>query len=129
MFNTKGWTTFGVAQEVMSWHFKNMIGFIPLCATSHEKFHNGGLVVPISIVEGNWGTFLTKFEIPDSILDKVYAAYTVTFDSQPEISWAVRERKYPLNEDAPKLVVRDTSKSRTCRKDDWNDPDRALEFL
>jgi hypothetical protein len=46
----------------MLYHYQNIIGYIPLVSTLHEKFHNGFLDLPINFVQGYWEVFWNKFK-------------------------------------------------------------------
>jgi len=97
LFNTNHYTTYAIAQEVMSWHFKNWVGFIPLSRTEHEKYHNGYFSIPIDLVEGNWMAFVERKTIPMDISDKVTAQKTVDL-KDVESEWFVKEQRYyPTN--------------------------------
>lgn len=125
IYNTEGFTTFGIAQEVMSWHYQNWVGFVPLCSTSHEKYHKGGILVPIDIVEGNWERFCETVDVPEDVVDKINALKQVHFEAQPQVEWSVKTRRYACNDDAPQAVYDDTFTSRTRWKDDWNEPNES----
>jgi hypothetical protein len=92
--NMEDYTTYSVAEKVMSWHFQNKIGFVPLSKTSHEMYHNKFLRIPIEIVEGDYESLLSEYDvIPEEILSQIEACKTVTLDSVPE-TWAVKETQY-----------------------------------
>jgi len=63
--------TADIMKEVLELHFENKVGYIPLCSTLHEKYHNGYLQIPIDKVQGNWQEFLKTYPIPDHIMLKV----------------------------------------------------------
>jgi len=42
-------------------HFKNRIGYISLIRSLHEKFHNGFLQLPMSLVHGNYKSFINDY--------------------------------------------------------------------
>lgn len=58
-----------IAEEVMSLHYKNMVGLIPLSVTVHELVHNGNLFIPLQNVYGNYLQFLEEYGeyVSDSI--------------------------------------------------------------
>lgn len=91
--NAEDFTTFSIAEKVMSLHFDNKIGFVPLSKTSHELYHNKYLKIPIDIVEGDWEKIFYEYEIPEEIKSKVEACKTVKFDNVAE-TWAVKEKQY-----------------------------------
>lgn len=93
--NTTRFDTFSIAEEVMALHYNNSIGFIPLCATSHEKYHNDMLVIPIELVEGNWREFIQVHGtgIPEYILNNVTTFSSVSLANCND-TWAVKEKHY-----------------------------------
>lgn len=91
--NAEDFTTYSVAEKVMSLHFENKVGFVPLSKTSHELYHNKYLKIPINIVEGNWEKILDEYNIHEEIKSKIEACKTVTFDNVPE-TWAIQEKQY-----------------------------------
>jgi len=60
-----------ITVEVLECHYKNIIGYIPLCTTLHEKYHNNALNISINLVHGNWKAFLATYDIPTHIMTKV----------------------------------------------------------
>jgi len=75
MQNKEKFTSFDIAQIVLGLHFANKVGYIPLVKTLHEKFHNGYLKIPISLVQGEWEYITSNFIVsPEiSIVIKKYA--------------------------------------------------------
>jgi len=53
--------TFDIAREAIELHFKNKIGYVTLIKTMHEKFHNGHLDIPISLVKGDYRWFVREY--------------------------------------------------------------------
>jgi len=60
-----------VAKEIMSLHYKNMIGLIPLSKTVHELVHAHRLFIPINTVLGRYDLFVTYYRpfITDEQID------------------------------------------------------------
>ena len=50
-------STFDICSDIIKLHYDNKIGFIPLVASLHEKFHNGYLELPMELVKGNYLQF------------------------------------------------------------------------
>jgi hypothetical protein len=69
--NGNKFSTFDIASEVMSWHFKDIVGYIPLIKSLHEKYHNGLLYIPLYAACGNWRTILSTMNVPDEIRDMI----------------------------------------------------------
>ena len=67
----ESFSTLDIANEVMELHYKNIVGYIPLCSTLHEKYHNSKLLIPINLVHGEWKELFSIYKIPDSIVVKV----------------------------------------------------------
>ena len=59
--NNKEFSSFDISLETVEVHFKNLIGYIPIIKSLHEKFHNGFLSVPINSVKGNYVQFLNDY--------------------------------------------------------------------
>ncbi len=93
--NAESFTSYSIAEKVMSLHFENKVGFIPLSKTSHELYHNNYLKIPIELVEGNWERILVEYTVPDEIKSKIEACKTVSLDNVPE-EWSVKERQYDV---------------------------------
>lgn len=53
--------SFDIAQEAIELHFKNKVGYITLLKSMHEKFHNGYLTIPISLIKGDYNYFIEKY--------------------------------------------------------------------
>jgi len=53
--------TFDIAREAIELHFKNKVGYVTLLKSIHEKFHNGYLDIPISMVKGDYQYFLKEY--------------------------------------------------------------------
>ena len=53
--------SFDISLEIMSLHYSNLIGYVPLVKTIHEKFHNGFLEIPISLIKGNYQKYLEDY--------------------------------------------------------------------
>ena len=54
-------SSFEIALEGIKLHFQNKIGYIPIISSLHEKFHNGFLDIPVSLVKGNYMQYLTEY--------------------------------------------------------------------
>jgi len=53
--------TFDIGREAIELHFLNKVGYITLLKSMHEKFHNGSLTIPISLVRGEYNSFITTY--------------------------------------------------------------------
>jgi len=65
--------SFDVATKVIELHFQNQLGYVMLCSSMHEKFHNGFLDLPIEAVRGNYMAFVNEYSqyLDDEDLDKI----------------------------------------------------------
>jgi hypothetical protein len=65
--------SFDVATQVIELHFKNQLGYVMLCTSLHEKYHNGFLDLPIEYVRGNYMAFINEYSkyLDDEDLDKM----------------------------------------------------------
>ena len=57
----KEFNTFDIAQNAIELHFKNKVGYVTLLKSMHEKFHNGYLDIPITMVKGDYNYFLSNY--------------------------------------------------------------------
>ena len=87
------YTSFYLAEEVMSWHYKNYIGFIPLTTTTHQMCHNNVVQIPIDIVEGNWRDFYQIISLPGRMITKIEMASMYKIEHMTE-DWVVKKRQY-----------------------------------
>jgi hypothetical protein len=53
--------SFDISTEAIELHYANRIGYVALLRSIHEKFHNGKLEIPISLVRGNYQYFMENF--------------------------------------------------------------------
>ncbi len=53
--------SFDIAMKTIELHFKNWIGFTVLVSSIHEKFHNGFLNIPKSLIKGNFTAYLEEY--------------------------------------------------------------------
>jgi hypothetical protein len=71
--NNEKFCSFDIAQEAIELHFQNKIGYVTLLKSMHEKFHNGKLGIPISLIKGDYRYFLNNFSkyIDEADLEKI----------------------------------------------------------
>ena len=50
-----------IAKEIIELHFQNKIGYVTLLKSMHEKFHNGRLDIPVSLVKGDYRHFMNNY--------------------------------------------------------------------
>jgi hypothetical protein len=54
-------STFDIATKTIEMHFANKLGYLPLLNSMHEKFHNGFLTIPMTLVKGDYRTFISEY--------------------------------------------------------------------
>lgn len=63
-----------IADEIMSIHFTNRVGLIPLSQTVHEVVHNNSnVVIPLYLVYGNYKDFVAEYHdyFSDELMEKI----------------------------------------------------------
>jgi hypothetical protein len=53
-YNEERITTFAIANKVMVYHWRGLIGLVPLTETIHEAVHSGQIIVDPRSIFGNW---------------------------------------------------------------------------
>ena len=92
------YTVFDLAKNVMKLHFMNLVGFVPLCISSHENYHNQILDIPIEVCEGNWNDLYQVVNIPEYITTDIKRKVAVTFDNaRSKDEWKVHGGLYRLS--------------------------------
>ena len=91
--NNVDFCSFDIAQEAIELHFKNKIGYATLLKSIHEKFHNGYLTIPITMVKGDYKYFMDEFGryLDEDEIDKIQSRLAV---NESNCSWSKDE--YPL---------------------------------
>ena len=89
-----------IANRVMKLHFMNLVGFIPLCVSSHEMYHSNVLEIPIDLVEGNWHLLERKLDIPEDILDNINSKASLSL-SNVRSKWFLDHKLFSLSEAKP----------------------------
>lgn len=81
--------SFEVQNEIIMYHYQNIIGYVPLVSTLHEKFHNGFLDLPINFVQGYWEVFWNKFKhYATNDIQNLVAMYTeVKYPKEWKYRW------------------------------------------
>lgn len=76
-----------VAKEIMSLHYKNMIGLIPLSKTAHELVHAHRLFIPINAIYGRYELFINYYRpfITDEQIDVLERIEDYTVKQSPEL--------------------------------------------
>jgi len=53
--------TLDIAYDAIQLHFQNKVGYVALLKSMHEKFHNGYLTLPKSLIKGDYQYFLNEY--------------------------------------------------------------------
>ena len=62
MATNEKFNEYTIQNDVMTLHFENKVGYIPIITSLHEKFHNGFLDLPIKYVQGYWELFYDEYK-------------------------------------------------------------------
>ena len=78
--NEEEFSTFDISLEAIKYHFQNKVGYVTLVKSMHEKFHNGYLGVPSSVIKGNYQAFIEEYSahIDDEDLDVIQQRLSIT---------------------------------------------------
>lgn len=92
------YTIFDLAKNVMKLHFMNLVGFVPLCISSHENYHAQILDIPIEVCEGNWRNLDKVLHIPEYIVADTKRKIAITFENaRSKDEWKVKGGLYKLD--------------------------------
>ena len=86
---------YDIAEEVLSIHFRGMVGLVPLSKTVHELLHVGKVFIPVQFIGDGFMKFYAEYkeDIPDNIKQvlekKIELSKTFNFKSN-----TVLQKKY-----------------------------------
>lgn len=82
--NNEEFCSFDISTEVIELHYKNRVGYVALIKSMHEKFHNGFLKIPISLVKGDYQWFIREFSeyLDQEDLDIINERLSITEGNQ-----------------------------------------------
>jgi hypothetical protein len=64
-------SSLNIVNDMLMLHYNDKVGFIPICTTFHEKYHNGFLIIPPKFIHGQWDYILTNgYEVSQDVLDR-----------------------------------------------------------
>lgn len=71
--------SFDICNDVMELHFRNKIGYVTLISSMHEKFHNGFLTIPMSMITGDYRYFIANYSqfLDDDDLENINFRLTI----------------------------------------------------
>ena len=66
-------STFKLAEEVVSLHYQNIVGLVPLSVTLHQLAHDGEIFIPVSAVFGDVKEFIRQYRdfIDPTLIEKL----------------------------------------------------------
>jgi len=81
--SNKEFCSFDIVKDVLLVHYENVVGYIPLISSMHEKFHNDCLNIPMEYVSGDWEIFKNRYIsfLDDEDLEKINDRLSVTIES------------------------------------------------
>ncbi len=85
--------TFDICCEAIELHFANKVGYVTLLKSMHEKFHNGRLTIPISIIKGNYNSFIKVYSkyLDETDLEKIDSRLAI---NETNCTWS--KDNYPV---------------------------------
>lgn len=85
--------TFDICCEAIELHFANKVGYVTLLKSMHEKFHNGRLTIPISIIKGNYNSFIKVYSkyLDETELEKIDSRLAI---NETNCTWS--KDNYPV---------------------------------
>ncbi len=100
IYENKEFCSFDICLDVISLHYQNKIGYIPLATTIHQKVSNNCLQIPIKLIKGNYKQFIDEyskyFDDDDNNIINERLKYNVdikswTKDNYPGLQMAMAE--------------------------------------
>lgn len=84
--------SFDICTKAIELHFQNHVGFINLLSSIHEKFHNGFLNIPRSLIMGNYNAYLEEYSkyLDEAELEIINERLSIT---DHNCNWSVND--YP----------------------------------
>jgi len=78
-----------IALDVMTLHFENRVGFLPIINSLHEKFHNGCLKIPVELVKGDYSYFIDHYMqyLDDTDKEIITERLAVRLENFPTNKW------------------------------------------
>ena len=109
--------SFIVADLIIEYHYKFMVGLVPLSPTAHELVHSGNLMIHKDLVIGNWEKFIVENKewVNSTILNKINTLKELSskhdFNEFPKLlkysptKINVKGQRSLLTYDAKKLII------------------------
>lgn len=89
--------SFDICTKAIELHYQNKIGYVTLLKSMHEKFHNGYLRIPMSIVRGDYEYFVNKL-LPYADEDQIDAIKFKLAVKSTNLKWYVEKEDVDENE-------------------------------
>ena len=112
-----------IAEDVMKYHYNNMVGLIPLSKTLHLIIHGENaekLTIPAYMIFGNYRDFIEEYS--DYMDEQDFAKVEQMIKKTKELkedSYSILEKKYEyLNVDGFELPSRIESEEEKVKKED-----------
>lgn len=72
--------SFDICTKAIELHFKNCVGFTVLINSIHEKYHNGFLNIPRSLIKGNYNAYLEEYSkyLDEDELETINSRLSIT---------------------------------------------------
>ena len=86
-------STFKLAEVVVSLHYQKMIGLVPLTVTLHQLAHDGNLFIPMGAVYGDVRKFVKMYRgyISSSLIETLEGILTATPSQAEAVNIKLRE--------------------------------------
>jgi hypothetical protein len=88
----KSFCSFDICRDVIELHYENIIGYIPLISSLHEKYHNGFLLIPMELVHGDYKIFYERYHsyFDDDDIADIQSKLSIGFENcgWKQYSWA-----------------------------------------
>lgn len=96
--NNKEFSTFDICIKTIEVHFSNLIGYVCLVGSMHEKFTNGYLDIPVEVVKGNYREFLNQYSkyINEEDFDEINKRLASNLENCKHTIW--KKDEYPVLE-------------------------------
>lgn len=65
-----------IAYKTIEMHTLNLVGWVPLCKTCHERVHNEDLKVPVREMRGMYAEIQNRYKVPEDVSVRVHSKLT-----------------------------------------------------
>lgn len=87
-------STFVIAEEAISLHYRNIIGLVPLSITLHQLAHSGNIYIPMKAVFGDVKIFLSEYKeyIKGDLIQKLEQILTTPLNEVQRLNFKLNEK-------------------------------------